>query len=138
MTKTTDHKLDEYAIATARGELNHLIHPIAIAANYQPETGLIEIIFSNETRFAFPAHLGQGLEGATPADLADIEITPSGTGLHWESIDADLYIPALLEGIGGALDLWLSIGQSIDCWMFQVGQPQIDNTTRASSDHANG
>jgi Protein of unknown function (DUF2442) len=76
--------------------------PIAIAANYQSETGLIEIIFSNETRFAFPAHLGQGLEGATPEALADIEITPSGTGLHWESIDADLYIPALLEGIFGS------------------------------------
>jgi hypothetical protein len=102
VTKVTDHKLDEYAIATARGELNHLLHPIAIAANYHPETGLIEIQFSNETRFAFPAHLGQGLEGATPTDLADIEITPSGTGLHWESIDADLYIPALLEGIFGS------------------------------------
>jgi Protein of unknown function (DUF2442) len=94
--------VDEWTIATVRGELNHLLHPIAIAANYQPETGLIEIQFSNETRFAFPAHLGQGLEGATPADLANIEITPSGTGLHWESIDADLYIPALLEGIFGS------------------------------------
>jgi Protein of unknown function (DUF2442) len=102
MTKTTDHQLDEYAIATVRGDLDHLLHPIAIAANYQPETGLIEIQFSNETRFAFPAHLGQGLAGATPEALADIEITPSGTGLHWESIDADLYIPALLEGIFGS------------------------------------
>jgi hypothetical protein len=88
MIKTTDNALDEY--------------PIAIAATYQPESGLIEIHFSNETRFSFPAHFGQGLVGATPEALADIEITPSGTGLHWESLDADLYIPALLEGIFGS------------------------------------
>jgi hypothetical protein len=95
-------QVDEYTIATLRGELNQLIHPVAIAATYQPETGLIEITFSNQTRFSFPAHLGQGLAGASPKDLADIEITPSGTGLHWEALDADLYIPALLEGTFGS------------------------------------
>jgi Protein of unknown function (DUF2442) len=78
------------------------VSPTAIAANYQPQAELIEIHFSNGTRFAFPAHLGQGLEGATAEALADIEITPSGTGLHWEALDADLYIPALLEGIFGS------------------------------------
>jgi Protein of unknown function (DUF2442) len=93
---------DEYAIATARGELDQALYPVAVAANYQSDTGLIEIHFSNGSRFAFPAHLGQGLEGASPAALAEIEITPSGTGLHWELLDADLYIPALLEGIFGS------------------------------------
>jgi hypothetical protein len=102
MAKATKQTVDEYTIATVQGELNQLIHPVAIAATYQPATGLIEIIFSNQTRFSFPAHLGQGLTGATPEDLADIEVTPSGTGLHWEALDADLYIPALLEGTFGS------------------------------------
>jgi Protein of unknown function (DUF2442) len=104
---TTSPALDEYAIATARAELDQALHPIAIAANYQFETGLIEIHFSNGSRFAFPAHLGQGLEGASPAALAEIEVTPSGTGLHWEFLDVDLYIPALLEGIFGSRQ-WMS------------------------------
>ncbi|MBW4466293.1 MAG: DUF2442 domain-containing protein [Pegethrix bostrychoides GSE-TBD4-15B] len=102
MAKFIEPKVDEYTIATIRGELNQLTHPVAIAATYQSETGLIEIIFSNQTRFCFPAHLGQGLAGATAEDLADIEITPSGTGLHWEALDVDLYIPALLEGTFGS------------------------------------
>jgi hypothetical protein len=102
MAKATKRTIDEYTIATVQGELNQLIHPIAIAATYQPATGHIEITFSNQTRFAFPAHLGQGLTGASPEELADIEITPSGTGLHWETLDADLYIPALLEGTFGS------------------------------------
>jgi hypothetical protein len=102
MAKATKSKIDEYTIATIRGELDQLIHPIAIAATYQCETGLIEITFSNQTRFSFPAAFGQGLAGATAEDLANIEITPSGTGLHWEALDADLYIPALLEGTFGS------------------------------------
>jgi hypothetical protein len=50
----------------------------------------------------FPASLMEGLAGALPEDLADIEITPAGLGLHWPKLDADVYIPALLNGIFGS------------------------------------
>jgi hypothetical protein len=46
--------------------------------------------------------LAQGLENATPAELAMIEISPMGDGLHWPAIDADLYVPALMQGIFGS------------------------------------
>jgi Protein of unknown function (DUF2442) len=41
------------------------------------------------------------LSGATLEDLAGVEVTPSGMGLHWEKLDADLSVPALLKGIYG-------------------------------------
>ncbi|HRP98133.1 MAG TPA: DUF2442 domain-containing protein, partial [Rhodocyclaceae bacterium] len=44
----------------------------------------------------------QGLQHATPAQLAEIEITPSGQGLHFPQLDADLFLPALLEGFFGS------------------------------------
>jgi hypothetical protein len=34
--------------------------------------------------------------------LADIEISPSGLGLHFPQLDADLYLPALLQGFLGS------------------------------------
>ena len=40
----------------------------------------------------------QGLQGAKPAQLAAIGISPSGFGLHFPKLDADLYLPALLNG----------------------------------------
>jgi hypothetical protein len=46
--------------------------------------------------------LAEGLADAKPADLAAIEITPAGLGLHWPRLDADLYLPALLEGVFGS------------------------------------
>jgi len=43
----------------------------------------------------------QGLADAKVQDLADIEISPTGFGLHWPRLDVDLYLPALFEGIFG-------------------------------------
>lgn len=44
----------------------------------------------------------QGLEHSKPDDLAEIEISPSGLGIHFPRLDADLYLPALLEGFLGS------------------------------------
>ena len=44
----------------------------------------------------------QGLENAHPADLSDAQISASGLGVHFPKIDADIYIPALLEGFLGS------------------------------------
>ena len=50
---------------------------------------------------AFPPGRAQGLERAAPSDLNVIEISPSGFGLHFPKLDADLWLPALLDGVFG-------------------------------------
>jgi len=44
----------------------------------------------------------EGLEGARPDELKKIEISPSGFGIHFPALDADLYVPGLLEGFLGS------------------------------------
>ena len=44
----------------------------------------------------------EGLEHAKPLQLAKIEISPSGFGIHFPALDADLYVPGLLEGLLGS------------------------------------
>jgi hypothetical protein len=44
----------------------------------------------------------EGLEDAKAAQLSEIEISPSGFGIHFPALDADLYVPGLLEGILGS------------------------------------
>jgi len=56
---------------------------------------------SNGLELGVPVDLAQGLAGAKPAALAAIEISATGLGLHWPKLDADLYLPALMEGIFG-------------------------------------
>jgi hypothetical protein len=52
-------------------------------------------------RDAKAADLAQGLEGASDADLAAMEILGNGYGLHWPSLDVDLAVPDLMAGLLG-------------------------------------
>ncbi len=52
--------------------------------------------------FGFSAELAEGLSGASPDSLSEIEISPAGLGLHWPKLDADLSVPALLQGVFGS------------------------------------
>lgn len=47
-----------------------------------------------------PARSIQGLENATPAQLAEVELLGE-TGLHWETLDVDFTILGLMKGIFG-------------------------------------
>ena len=76
--------------------------PRAVAARYGRRVARVMVSLSNGLELAFPPHLAEGLADANPADLAVIEITPSGLGLHWPRLDADLYLPALLAGVFGS------------------------------------
>lgn len=77
-------------------------HPKAIRAHYDRRVARVVVALDNGLELAFPPRLAQGLERATLAELATIEISPLGDGLHWPAIDADLYVPALLQGVFGS------------------------------------
>ena len=63
------------------------------------------ISFSTGVDVSFPPKLVQGLEEAKPDDLTDAQISPSGLGVHFPKLDADLYIPALLQGFLGSQEV---------------------------------
>lgn len=76
--------------------------PHAVAARYDRRISRIMIALSNGLELALAPNLLEGLAGAKPADLAEIEITPAGLGLHWPRLDADIYVPSLLDGVFGS------------------------------------
>jgi hypothetical protein len=74
----------------------------AVSARYDRRRSRIVVALSTGVELAFPARLAEGLADASPGDLADIEISPSGLGLHWPRLDADFYVPGLLSGAFGS------------------------------------
>lgn len=74
----------------------------ALSARYDRDADRIVIELSTGVQVAFPPRLAEGLAEAGPGELAVIEISPSGLGLHWPMLDADLYVPAVLQGILGS------------------------------------
>lgn len=87
--------------AKKRGEERLKNEPRAVAARYDRKTGRIVVELNNGCVFMFPAELAQGLRGASPDDLAQIELSPYGFALHWEKLDADFSVAGLLAGIFG-------------------------------------
>lgn len=99
-----DTQLDTVDIndANARGQKVLAHTPTAVTARYDRRVGRVVITLSTGLEIGFKPHDAQGLEAARPAQLADIEISPSGLGLHFPQLDADLYLPALLQGFLGS------------------------------------
>ena len=76
--------------------------PRAVSAHYDRKTGRIVIHLSSKLIVSFAPKDAQGLEIARPSQLKEIEISPSGFGLYFPAVDADIYVPGLLEGFLGS------------------------------------
>jgi hypothetical protein len=90
------------ARANARGASRQRMTPRAVSAKFDKSEGKIVVELSTGLTISFRPRDAQGLEAVAPGDLKRIEISPSGFGLHFPRLDADLYIPALLEGFFGS------------------------------------
>lgn len=102
----------------------------AVSARYDRGASRVVVRLNTGLELAFPPELAEGLGGAAPEDLAEIEISPAGLGLHWPKLDADLYIPALLQGVFGSRR-WMAA---------QLGAAggRARNPAKAASSRANG
>jgi hypothetical protein len=54
---------------------------------------------NNGCEVGLPLEAIKGLEEANPAELAAYEISPSGQGIHFPAIDADIFVPSLLHTV---------------------------------------
>lgn len=98
MAELTDAEIDA---ALARGDAAWRNEPRAASARYDRKCGRVVAELTNGCTFSFPPRLAQGLERATEAQLAQVELLGAGYGLHWEALDADLSVPSLLAGLFG-------------------------------------
>ncbi len=93
---------EEFKQANARAMQRRETGPVAVSARYDEHLHRVVIAFSSGIELSFLPQDAQGLESAQPGELALIEISPSGLGLHFPQLDADIYLPALLEGFLGS------------------------------------
>jgi len=93
---------DNFELANRRAKDRQAAIPRAIAAHYDRASGRIVIHLSSNLDLSFSPRDAQGLENAKPSQLEEIEISPSGFGIHFPKLDADLYLPGLLEGFLGS------------------------------------
>ena len=126
---TDDVLMRSFATAKQRGSDAHLA-PHAKSARYDRRSGRIVIELDNGCAFAFPARQVQGLENATVAQLAEIELLGDGYALHWPGPNADIRIEGALAGIYGSR-----------AWMTRLAAQEAGRSTsprKSAAARANG
>jgi len=93
---------DNLELANRRSRKLQAHIPRAVSAHYDRKSGRIVIHLSSKLIVSLSPRDAQGLEHASAAQLEEIEISPSGFGIHFPKLDADLYVPGLLEGLLGS------------------------------------
>jgi hypothetical protein len=91
----------QYETANRRGTAAKSAFPPAVAVRYDEALDQIIVSLSSGLELRFSPRKAQGLQDASSEALADAQITPSGLGIHFPQLDADLYLPALMEGFLG-------------------------------------
>jgi hypothetical protein len=93
---------DDYEQATQRAKDLRAKFPRALSAHYDRKTGRVVVHLSSNLIVSFSPGDVEGLEFAKPSQFDEIEISPSGLGIHFPAVDADVYVPGLLEGFLGS------------------------------------
>jgi Protein of unknown function (DUF2442)/Domain of unknown function (DUF4160) len=95
-------KRDDFERARIRGERRRTDEPYAVSARYDRRQQRIVVELNSGLQVVFGPQMIEGLQDAKPRDLQEIEITPSGFGIYFPRIDADIYLPGLLTGQFGS------------------------------------
>ena len=120
--EVADTLKEQIARARQAAEAADVTEPRVESARYDHESDRIVVDLKNGATFMVPVSMLEGFAHASPADIADIEVTPSRAGLHWEKLDTDFSVPALLKGIFGS-----------KTWMSELGKKGGSTTSEAKA-----
>jgi hypothetical protein len=92
---------DAVELANKRAAQKKTHYPAAVNVQYDRRSARLVIELASGLGITISPKHPQGLEDASPADLESAQISPSGLGIHFPNLDANVYLPALLEGLLG-------------------------------------
>lgn len=74
------------------------VEPLALKLTFDADTMWLEL--ADGRRLGVPLAYFPRLLRATPEQRNKYVVSGGGTGLHWEELDEDISVPALLLGVG--------------------------------------
>jgi hypothetical protein len=88
---------ERYRGARTRGEARAKDPSAVVDASYDSHANAIRLLFRGGGVMTIPAGFIPGLQGQTASALASVAVSPAGDALLWPTIDADVYVPGLVE-----------------------------------------
>jgi hypothetical protein len=90
----------ELCTAAARGRAE-MRRDGARAVRYDPRSDELEIVLNSGVTVSMPRSAVPGLETASRENLAQVELSPLGTSIVFEKLDADYAVQGLLRKVLG-------------------------------------
>jgi hypothetical protein len=88
---------DRFKAARARGEARADDASALVDAHYDRTSDTVVLIFRGGGAMTIPRDAIPGLERQPASALESMTISPGGDALLWPAIDADVYVPGLVE-----------------------------------------
>lgn len=88
---------DRFKAARARGEARAQDGSALVDAHYDGKSDAVCLIFRGGGSMTIPRHAIPGLERQPASVLEAMTLSPAGDALLWPAIDADVYVPGLVE-----------------------------------------
>ena len=107
---TDEEVLAQIPAARARGERSLRTEPHAASARYDRATRTLVVMLTSGAGVVVPVAQVPWLADATDAQLARVEVSPMGVGLHWPALDADLTVASLVRYVFDRRTLARAVG----------------------------
>jgi hypothetical protein len=124
-----DLTAEQFAAARARGEAR-MRGPRAQSVHYDAERDRVIVRLTSGVEIGFAPRDAEGLQQAAADDLRTVEVDALGLGIHFPALDADFYVPALLEGVLGS-KRWMAA-------RLGAAGGQVRSAAKAAASRANG
>lgn len=100
-----------FARASRAGRRAARIEPRAARASFSARDDTLRIELTNGASITVPVKLIPGLKRAAPKDVRSVEVLGRGGALHWESLDLDLSVPALVSSVFAGPEWMAELGR---------------------------
>ena len=88
----------EHVAAAERGRMRSLTLPYAVAARYDPKTGVITVDLNRGYSVSFHKSRSQALHGATDEQLSEIDAGYPGWSVFFPKLDDGFTVSGMLAG----------------------------------------
>ena len=88
---------ERFEVARARGQARVEDASAVVDARYDRASDAVRLLFGGGGSMTIPRRFIPGLEGQPASALESVSVSPAGDALVWTSIDADVYVPGLVE-----------------------------------------
>ncbi len=118
-----------FASASRAGRRAGKSEPRALRVTYRTQQHDLRVELTNGAAITLPVRLIPGFERASPRDVRAVRVLGRGGGLHWERLDLDLSVPALVASVFAGR-----------AWMAELGRAggRASSAAKATAARRNG